>query len=500
MARHNTIGVAGNVAFRSAKAAYLPDTTSGVFFRSGPNMRNRQHLPCATILLITSVLGRVMVVADEPVMDGIFSEWDAGATAVKDPLGDATAVFDLSHVAVQTHGTRLYVHFDIGRELNLQAGPGDEGTLQLLVDLADGRRLSIDFRNRLACWTDRPDEPIAWTQIKYTCLPTFAAPEYELRVDLATLGARVGDTVKVQFAGSDSLAEPMSVALTDGPAPDQRTADALDRAGDVRIANLNTFYEGLSHAPRSERIKRLLAAVNADICCFQEELREELFRSGAPRVVPRKDGAPLHVHWQGDCGIATCWPLEPLPMEFAARASRSHGADRSTGVAAAVQMPDGRRLVVCAVHLSCCGHMGDGRDHARVREARQIAHEIERLRDGQFGQHLRDAAVIVVGDYNLVGSREPLAVLESAALTEYLMCGLVDRAACTWRGDADESYWPGRLDLLTYDAARLTPAKGFILNTDDLPESMLAACGLRRDDSTASDHLLLVADFVVSRP
>ena len=357
--------------------------------------------------------------------------------------------------------------------------------------------MSIDFRNRFACWTDQPDQQIPWTQIKFACLPTFAAKEYELRLDLSSLGARVGDDVKIQFAGSDSLKEPISIVLADTPTPDTSAMTTRKRARDVRIANLNTFYEGLSHAPRSQRISRLLAAVDADIYCFQEELREDLFRSGAPHVVPQKDGADLNLHWQGDCGIATCWPLQPLPMEFEMRFSRVQVEDRETGAAAAVQLPNGRHLVVCAVHLSCCGSIGDERDQGARARGRPTRSSDPTLAGWRVRRHLRDAAVVVVGDYNLVGSRKPLATLESAGLTEYLLRGLVDRSACTWRGDADESYWPGRLDLLTYDAEKLEPKNGFILNTDDLSVPLLTDLGLRRDDSTASDHLLLVADFAV---
>ena len=451
---------------------------------------------CPLFLVASLLIHHCASAADQPIIDGLFGEWTDDTTVVQDDPGDATGAFDLSHVGVRTCGTQLYVHFDIGRELNLQAGPGDEGTLRLLIDLPTGRRLSIDFRNRYACMNDQPEQQLPWTQIKFACLPTFAAKEYELRLDLASLGARVGDEVKLQFAGSDSLKEPVSIRLAEVSATASSTIARKD-AGDLRIANLNTFYEGLSHAPRSQRIGRLLASVDADIYCFQEELREDLFRTGAPRVVPKKNGADLNLHWQGDCGIATCWPLQPLGMEFEARFSRQEGEDRSTGAAAAVRLPGGTYLVVCAIHLSCCGSVGDVRDQARVREMRQVASQLQRLRAGAFGEHLRNAAVVVVGDYNLVGSRKPLATLESSGLTEYLLCGLADRSACTWRGAEDESYWPGRLDLLAYDAARLAPKHGFILNTEDLSESVLNDLGLRSDDSTASDHLLLVADFAV---
>ena len=450
------------------------------------------------VLLVDLCGGLRVAGAGEPRVDGLFGEWAEGSTVVVDESGDAQAAFDLSRVSARSQGTQLYLYFEMGQELNLQAGRGDEGTLRLLVDLPTGRRLSIDFRDRFACWADRPDERIPWTAIKFACQPTFAAKEYELRVDMAPLGARSGDELKVQFAGSDSLKEPVSVVLGDVPAPPGKMMMS-GKAGDVRIANLNTFYAGLSHPQRSERIRRLLSSVDADIFCFQEELNEDSFRTAAPRVVPRKGGSALNVHWQGDCGIATCLPLQPLAMQFELRFSRTDPEDRETGAAAAIQLPNGQYVVVCSVHLSCCGFRNDVRDQSRVREARRLASQIERLRAGEFGEHLRSAGVVVVGDYNLVGSRQPLAALESAGLTEYLLYGLADQVACTWRGDEDEEFWPGRLDLLIYDATSLEPKSGFVLNTEDLSESLLSELGLRRDDSTASDHLLLVADFALRK-
>ncbi|MHB8969632.1 MAG: endonuclease/exonuclease/phosphatase family protein [Pirellulaceae bacterium] len=455
-----------------------------------------------TVLVVALLSGLGIRVAaapaGEPRIDGLFDEWGEGSTVVVDEVGDSTAAFDLVRVAVRTQGTQVYLHFEIGQELNLQAGRGDEGTLRLTVELPDQRILSIDFRDRFACWTDRPDERIPWTAIKFACLPTFAAKAYELRLDLASLGVSRGDSIKIQFAGSDSLPEPLCVAVGDPPAP-SGVMPKLGKAGDVRIANLNTLYEGLSHPQRSAQIRRLLSSVAADICCFQEELSEDLFRTAAPRVVPRKGGAELNLHWQGDCGIATCLPLQPLPMQFEMRFSRTDAEDRETGAAAAIQLPDGQYVVVCAVHLSCCGFRNDVRDQSRVHEVQRLVSQIDRLRAGEFGAHLRNAAVVVVGDYNLVGSRQPLATLESAGLAECLLYGLVDRSACTWRGDEDESYWPGRLDLMTYDSKTLESKAGFVLNTEDLSESLLSEHGLRRDDSLASDHLLLVADFVMRK-
>ncbi len=429
-------------------------------------------------------------------IDGRFDDWKDPALFAQDREGDATGAFDLVRVAGAGAGTQLYVQFEMDQPRNLQSGLSADGTLRLLIGLSSKDQLEVNFRERLASAASRPGERVAWTAIKFACLPTYAGKQYELRLDLESLGVRVGDTVTLQFAGSDSLAEPLQVVMNGAGAGTETQAVSTTRPdGTLRVANLNTLHAGLSDPRRATQITRLLKAVEADVCCFQEELEEQAFRESAPRVVPHADGKALNVHWRGDCGIATSLPLQPLDMQFEPRFSRTDPVSRQTGAAAAIQLPDGRYVVVCSVHWSCCGYQGDVRDQAREREARRVVDELARLRAGAWGDHLRDAPVIVVGDYNLVGSRAPLDTLEACGLSECLVSGLVDNSACTWRGPEDESFWPGRLDLVTFDATRLLRRGGFILNSGDLPDSLLDQLGLQRHDSEVSDHLLIVTDF-----
>jgi hypothetical protein len=427
-------------------------------------------------------------------IDGQFDEWSDPSLLTPDAAGDAKGGFDLLRVAAAARGTQLYVNLEMDQERNLQSGLSADGTLQLVVTLPSQDQLTVDFRARLASAAKKPGERVAWTAIKFACLPTYAAKQYELRIDLEPLGARAGDVVTLQFDGSDRLSQPLQVALDAPVTSPQPTRSAKD-ASAFRVANLNTLHEGLSDPRRAPQIGRLLKSAQADIYCFQEERDERAFRESVPDVVPRAEGVALNVHWQGDCGIVTSLPLQPLDMPFEPRFSRTDPVSRPTGAAGAIQLPDGHYVVVCSVHFSCCGFQGDVRDQARLRETQRLAAELVRLRGGAHGDHLRAAAVIVVGDYNLVGSRQPLDTLESCGLSECFLRGLADNSACTWRGPEDESFWPGRLDWVTFDATRLTRRGGFVLNTGDLPDSWLDQLGLQRNDSEVSDHLLIVSDF-----
>jgi len=315
-------------------------------------------------------------------------------------------------------------------------------------------------------------------------LPTYASDQYELRLNLETLGLRAGDEIKLNFTGSDKLEQAVPIILRKGQKRRSEVTLTRNSDCDVRIANLNTLREGLSDVSRSESFRRLLAAAQADIFCFQEEWEEETFREAAPLMLPAEQPQQVNLHWFGGCGIATALPLEPIAMKL----------DR--GAAVAIELPGSKHLVVISVHLKCCGYKGSREDRTRVRQAQQLVGQIRALRNGEFGEKLRQAGIVIIGDYNLVGSRKPLDIIKTAGMTDWILPGMVDGAAFTWRGiRKEESFWPGRLDAVTYDQQTLKPLNGCIVDTSKLSEELLSDLRLRAHDSLASDHLLLVADF-----
>ena len=206
---------------------------------------------------------------------------------------------------------------------------------------------------------------------------------------------------QTNISGSDELEKSVPIVLNTAPERQVTPSLARDHDGQVRIANLNTLHQGLVDAQRSESIGRLLRAAQADIYCFQEEFEEATFRRAAPKVVPTSDSQHVNLHWSGDCGIATSLPLEPIPMELA------------RGVAALIELPDHKHVAVISVHFKCCGYTGSWQDEARVYQAQRLAENIAGLRKGEFGDKCKKAGIVVIGDYNLVGSRKPLDILTS---------------------------------------------------------------------------------------
>lgn len=434
------------------------------------------------MLLVGLFLFPHPILANDVVIDGHFDDWKKPLQRVQDETGDATAAFDLSFLEVNVSNTQVFLHFDIGQTLNLQSGKRSEGTLQLKLTLRGEKTLTVDFRERQAYLDDQTDERIAWTSLRMVSQPTYASDEVEMRLDLRAIGAKNGDTLSIQFAGSDSLDEPIDLVLRGEPV---RFGQAIDRAApdDFRVASFNTMNQGVADENRQGKFLRLFTAVDPDVICFQEEKDERRFAESVSKVLPERSEERWSTHWANGAAIATYHKLRPLPLEITA------------GATAAITVRDAKTWVVLSIHLKCCGYAGSPEDKLRVTQVAEIKEQLERIRSGEFGEQLVDAPVIIVGDFNLVGSRDPLQELQDVGFDDAPSLGLHDLSWATWRGRPEESFWPGRLDLMTFSRERAKVRRCFTVDSSLFPPSELQRTGIKRDDSSVSDHLMVVASF-----
>lgn len=437
--------------------------------------------------------------AGEPRLDGLFDEWTPAHLIAADPAGDATGAFDVTTVYATNRGSRLFLRFDIGSIRNLQSGATADGTLRVHISMPNNRALTIDIRSR-ALWRDNnPNLTVSWLAVGYSTAPTYAASEFELSVDLAMFGVGVGSAIAINFSGSDALAAGADFVMSEPAVPPARRPASPAPGTAYRIASLNTEQTGLLNSTRRPMLLRLIDAVNADIYCFQEEYNSSSaqVRTHLLSVDPTEDGANWTVHKNNDCVIATRWSLTPLPSPNTATAG------------AVVDFGDGNAIVVFSIHPKCCGYIGSTEDTTRISQMNGLIGVLNNLRAGVLGAALlpyRQAPAIIIGDWNLVGSRTPLdMVLDPLGpnLTEALPANLIGEDVMTWRGSStgSGSFSPGRLDLLAYDAARgLNMTGAFLLDSQLLNAAELAALGLQSADSTASDHLMMVGDFAFAAP
>ncbi|MEM7808168.1 MAG: endonuclease/exonuclease/phosphatase family protein [Planctomycetota bacterium] len=441
------------------------------------------------------LIASLLVASPTITLDGRFDDWRAvePAFALEDPAGDARAAFDVTRVSGVVEGTTVFLDLTLTEPLNLQSGPMDEGTLVISLSLPDGRVLAIDLRGRAATLDG---VAVPWAVLRFNALPTYAATRQELRFDLGRL-ASPGDVVVISVSGSDDV-EPVEVTLAEqhvGQAPET----SLDRDGGLRLAVMNVLWDGHADAGRGRQVSRLLAAVDADVIALQEALsRAELpdrdegeipDTAAAARSVKRVLDRGLEGRWNVvadglGCAVASRNDMQPISLGSGVRGAAAIIDADGDGIS------EGDPLVV-SVHLKCCGFAGSPEDDQRVAEVTAL---VEALRP-----HAQKHPIIVAGDYNLVGSRRPLDMLTDAPLrlTETLPTQVGEDTAVTWRGlSPTESFWPGRLDLITH-ASSITAKQAFVLDTADLNDATLARHGLLASDSLASDHLLMVADLVI---
>jgi len=440
-----------------------------------------------------------------PRIDGDFGEWRLLAVnpdgsdrsdAAADAQGDATGAFDLTMARAIAVGTELFIQFELTRVLTLQSGPESEGYLSLDVALPDGRSLAIDLRRRRVDihGSDGKVEKSHWSRIGLRTAPTHSSERFELGFDLASLGLTPGDTVRINFGGSDALDEPLIVRLG-GKAPRITVRPHERESGtDLRIANLNTHHEGLVDPLTRDQIARMVRAADADIYTFQEEWKTpaDQIAQRLSEINPGDHGGAWNVHKVDGCIIATRWPITPAP---------SHN---NRYAAAIVHTPGGPETLVVSIHPKCCGFDGSPEDDQRVEQMRDIARTIAEVRRDHRPATANAGggpAVVVIGDWNLVGSTRPLLELTgdgaaSPRLRHRPIYDLTGRHAYTYY-DERGSFTPGTLDLVAYCSERLVARNRYLVETQVLPEQTLAELGLERGDSRGSDHLMLVADFEI---
>jgi hypothetical protein len=429
-------------------------------------------LLCTLLLTATSLNAQI-------VLDGYLDDWKPEHVVATDPSGDATGRFDLSSVSAQVFGGKVFLRFDTGAELNLQSGKPDDGNLVLKVTLPRNRELEIDFRGRAAVLTaEGGASTIPWDELDFIALPTFATRDFELQFDLNQFGLAAGDELTLNFEGSDSLAAPIKLQLNSQSLPSFAPLQTEKQQSAIRVASINTLQSGLADPKRAPTIRGMLDFAAADIYCFNEERDATAFRQVATAWwATGHDVQPTIIH-KGSNAIVTGHPAKELTTEM----------DRVA--VALVEPPAEPPVVVFSVHFKCCGYAGSDEDQQRRAQAADVATTIKQIRSGEYGELAKTARIVVLGDYNLVGSREPLETILAADLEELTLRSVLDGSTATWRGvTKKETFWPGRLDFVAADAGS-GKANGFLVRCSDIGK----LAGMENADPLATDHAMLVLD------
>jgi endonuclease/exonuclease/phosphatase family metal-dependent hydrolase len=466
--------------------------------------RSFQGLAVAVLFSSASILSSAAS-AITPVVDGTFTDW-ADEPLAEDGRGDGGR-FDILALWVRSDSERVFLRFDLDREINLQS---TSGLVLSLCDSDDRTLLAWDFGARTGtAAVGRSERSIGQWEIAYRQAPTVTSSRFEIslrrRTDdgaVVVPGPDVFAVLHDSHADGDRLPDAggVEVTLSDAPPPPALKIDLARRdADDIRVLTWNVRFDGLFKNPAP--FLRVLRAIDPDVICFQE-VWTHTARQAADQVslaIPASQWYGAHTT---DGLIVSRYPfLDAAPI------------DDAGNYWSFIDLPDARYdvdLSVVSAHPPCCEQ-----EARRQEQLDAIAAWLRELaspggREVPFG-----TPTVVAGDMNLVGGSVQLRTLleglivneetfgptrppdwDGTALRDADPRHAGGRDNYTWRGP-DGVFAPGKLDYIVYTDSVLEQGNAFVLATESLSEETLLRHGLRRSDTEeASDHLPVVVDLI----
>jgi len=476
-----------------------------------------------SLTIFSALLLAASAAAQQPAIDGDLTDWPAGVTVSSD-ADDVRLLVSLPRPMTLVQSSET-----IALRVNLD---GDDATGQNFGDFA-GADLSLYFSPPYRGEVGNGASATAHIEdfnaslrpgaIRTLIAPSHASDRFEIRlsrrVELAPddiVPFENAATLRWALTPLDPAGEPTAVwssgsgEIVAGSAPSPSGGALPDKPeGGVRVASMNVLWASPMISPPP--FERLMNAIDADIWLFQEwDIRER----DQPRLPVEATEEWLETHltpksdWtlvasdQRGVLIASRLPLQPIGptgVKVNTVADRRAIIERSVRYASAVaETPIGKILLGC-VHLKCCGGVGGDEDRQRIAESVAVSAALHEAleRSGADG-------VIVGGDFNLVGSPIPLAVIKNGLdpaggdLVHSDARVLGDDAIYTWT-QRDSRFLSGRLDYMLSSPGSLELSGSWILDTAALGDTALSEMGLLRQDSAATDHRPIVSDYTRAR-
>ncbi|MCC5830358.1 MAG: endonuclease/exonuclease/phosphatase family protein, partial [Phycisphaeraceae bacterium] len=470
---------------------------------------------------------------DRIMIDGDFQDWAGQPNIVADEHF-LYILLDLGYPATLQSSipTRLLLDLDdeatTGRHLAIPVA-GREQEIELGADVEvvfspprvfdDGRvtwgtGVSVLVHGAVA------DEPvrIGHHDVGVIFSPTYAGRKFEVRLDRRRLheawraavpadGDDPGPSTRISAAFKRSTLDGRvfghsllgsDVRLPAAATSRIPTGEIPDRPeGFTRVMTYNVLWSTPAREP--EPFARTIRAVDPDVLLFQEwDQPDQEILNWLNTYIGGGDWKVVSGH--NGVAVATRLEIEPVIEELQVpparpRRGESPGEPRPIRfVAAQVTLPSGEKVLFGSPHLKCCGSINDEADRTRMDETSIIAAEIRAL---PVEQRRR---LLIGGDYNLVGSRDPLRNLKAQLDADGSDLAIVptpvtgENAVYTWF-EEDNRFSPGRLDWITYTDSTLEAINGVALDLRQLSPEILRRHNLRPEYGQATDHLPLIVDI-----
>jgi len=466
--------------------------------------------------IFTLLLGITILPGATIWLDGRLSDWENIPVAASDHTGDGLPGVDFLSVSQACDSARLYFKLMFTEPLLLQ----DYNDLALYLDtdtnattglmIGDlGAELVWHFGTRTGQqYLTDPPEDIIQSDIGLITPPTITSDQFEIALNRSTVfgGEPLFPQQVFRYRFVDDRTSGDAIPNATAGIPGSFANDTavvwnpilLDHFMEetVRLMTQNTLYDGIFDSLRGPAHARILQALAPEIIAFQEVYgySSEQIRLKATEVL---GGTWYASGIDGDVATLSRYPILGSWQIW--------GPGRITADLIDVDSENWPQLLVINSHWACCSY-----DATRQN---QVDATIAWIREAvEAGIIPEMTSIIVTGDLNLVGDAQQLTTLLTGDIQDEATYGadfspdwgadLInlysphtnDRVSYTWRSDV-ESFSPGKLDYIVYSNT-LIVWKSFILDTQSMTATDLAAYGLESDDSyIASDHLAHVADI-----
>jgi len=469
-------------------------------------------------------------------VNGRYDDWQNLTPLHTDPYGDQqTGDLDFGKLWVSNDEQFLFLRIEISEELTMQ----DLNDITLYLDTDNnsstgnqihgiGTELKWIFGQKIGIFYVGGNQvTIYQNDIGVVTSPTVSSDEFEIALerDAQPDGQNslfTGDNIKIVFkdngSGNDRLPD------ADGGVQyvfDDTTSLPLlnhisignQGSGNVRILTYNVYTDNLFEPSLIPSYTRILQAIQPQIIGFQEIYNHNALQTQnqLESMLPSGSGQQWYSSKVDPDIIAVSrYPiLNSYPIE-------GQNASSFNGAFLIDLHPDLNSQLLFIVAHPPAGSNNSGRQYeidaimAFIRDA-QAAGGVLTLQPG--------TPIMIVGDMNLVRDAQQLTTLLTGQIINTGQFGssfnpdwdgsdftdLFPRHVnlpmfYTWYKETS-SYSPGRLDFMIYSDSVIDSIHSFVLFTPDISTDSLTAYNLQADDAIlASDHLPVIADFVLKNP
>ena len=460
--------------------------------------------------------------AQSLLIDGDPKDWKSLAVESKQSFVDTNHQSPFQEMNLVHDANFLYLQFKLKDNIALTESNSENAQIYLYLDIDGntktgyqegigiGAELGINFPQKVAYWNKGEGDKFNLDPLNIRVQPTVTSSDFEIAIprQLPVPGrepVEIGDTIGVQL--KDDVSQTLFPSSSEGAhyafqgkgLPDPKTRPIPKETDSTfRMVTYNVLDNGLLDSNRQPYFKKIFQTLKPEIITLNEcwDIKAQEARAFFQETLPLSGNQKWYATKKDEGNIT----LARYPITASWSIHEDHRLTANL-----IDLPEKailpHQVLVINGHLSCC-------DQVEKRKAQANAF-LDFVQEAQREHLTGNVPIVLSGDLNLVGEQATLNLLKNGTghfQPDWDFTGLVSakgkqidsRMTFTWENP--ESEWPaGKLDYMIYSDAFLKAARSLTLNSQNIPESMLAKWPIT-DSSTrlASDHLPLVTDFKLS--